>query len=65
MKFDNLFFHCSSAYQYLCISQPGKRRLYGDRNVQAEQPGSYLIVANFNAFDNVQLSQGLASSLLQ
>ncbi len=40
MKFDNIFFHCSPCLSVSLFSQPGKWRLYGDRNVQAEQPRS-------------------------
>ncbi len=40
MKFDNLFFHCSPCISVSLFSQPGLWRLYGDRNVQAEQPRS-------------------------
>ncbi len=35
VKFDNLFFHCSPCISVSLYSQPGKWRLYGDRNVLA------------------------------
>ena len=47
MKFDNLFLHCSPCISVSLYSQPGKWRLYGDRNVQAEQPRSKLKLSNF------------------
>ena len=49
MKFDNLYFYCSPCISVSLYSQSGKWRLYGDRNVQAEQTRSIILVAIMSA----------------
>ncbi len=52
------FFTVHPAYQYLYNSQPGKWRLYGDRNVQAEQPRStsWVHASNFVLYFQISLT---------